>query len=197
MGQYVARSKRWDRTLLSLTSDLLQLLKDAKPLEPYLKDLAIAAGTILVAALKGGIEFLDKMARGADLTVKAIVILKQTWDDFSKWLKSLLDDLGKKLGDFGNKAHDALSYINPFAHHSPSLVEQVTAGVAQIKSTYANLGNLSVPEPALTSSSQNYNANTYKTNNVTLNNSFHVAGQATADNVAAYMGFQLEHLGIV
>ena len=131
----------------TLTKDLAQLLKDAKPLEPYFKDLAKAVGTVLVLALKGGIDFLDKMTKGADAVVKAIVILKQTWDDFHKWFKNLLDDLGKKLDEFGKKGHDALSYINPFAHHSPSLVDQVTAGVAQIKSTYANLGNLTVPAP--------------------------------------------------
>lgn len=35
-----------------------------------------------------------------------------------------------------------LSYLNPFAHHSPSLVENVTAGVDLIAKKYASLGNV-------------------------------------------------------
>lgn len=38
--------------------------------------------------------------------------------------------------------YDWLSYINPFAHHSPSLVEQVTAGVELIARKYASLSNI-------------------------------------------------------
>lgn len=34
------------------------------------------------------------------------------------------------------------SYINPFAHHSPSLVEVVTWGVAEIKKQYGSLANV-------------------------------------------------------
>lgn len=41
------------------------------------------------------------------------------------------------------QVYEWLSYLNPFARHSPSLVEQVTAGVAVIEREYASLWGLS------------------------------------------------------
>lgn len=40
------------------------------------------------------------------------------------------------------KVYEWFSYLNPFARHSPSLVEQVTAGMAVIKKQYASVGNV-------------------------------------------------------
>lgn len=40
------------------------------------------------------------------------------------------------------KVYEFFQYLNPFARHSPSLVESVTAGVAIIRSQYASLGNV-------------------------------------------------------
>lgn len=39
------------------------------------------------------------------------------------------------------KVYDLFSYLNPFARHSPSLVEQVTKGMAEIKRQYASVGS--------------------------------------------------------
>lgn len=38
--------------------------------------------------------------------------------------------------------YSLFSYLNPFAHHSPSLVETVTWGMAEIKKQYASVGNV-------------------------------------------------------
>lgn len=43
------------------------------------------------------------------------------------------------------QVYELFSYLNPFAHHSPSLVESVTKGVAEIKKQYASLGNVGAP----------------------------------------------------
>lgn len=40
------------------------------------------------------------------------------------------------------KVYELFSYLNPFARHSPSLVESVTAGMAEIKRQYASVGNV-------------------------------------------------------
>jgi TP901 family phage tail tape measure protein len=40
------------------------------------------------------------------------------------------------------KVYELFSYLNPFAHHSPSLVEQVTSGMAEIKKQYASVGDV-------------------------------------------------------
>jgi TP901 family phage tail tape measure protein len=40
------------------------------------------------------------------------------------------------------KVYEAFSYLNPFAKHSPSLVEQVKAGMAIIRDEYASVGNV-------------------------------------------------------
>jgi len=40
------------------------------------------------------------------------------------------------------KIYEWLTYLNPFAKHSPSLVEQVTKGMAVIKAQYASVGNV-------------------------------------------------------
>jgi TP901 family phage tail tape measure protein len=40
------------------------------------------------------------------------------------------------------KVYEWFSYLNPFAKHSPSLVEQVTKGMALIRDQYASVGNV-------------------------------------------------------
>lgn len=40
------------------------------------------------------------------------------------------------------KVYELFSYLNPFARHSPSLVESVTAGMEEIKRQYASVGNV-------------------------------------------------------
>lgn len=41
--------------------------------------------------------------------------------------------------------YELFSYLNPFAHHSPSLVENVTAGMAEVNRQFATVMNISGP----------------------------------------------------
>lgn len=161
----------------------------------------------------------------AGLVVSGILFLQKNWqtvfadmkavfNDFTGFIKSAVDSVISTLDTLASKAKDALSYLNPLAHHSPSLVEQVTTGVAQIKSTYNSLAGLQVPAPSLApvgmsslamglsgagvlGSSINYNApGTVNANTVNLNNQFNVSNPANAQNVASYLAYQLQNLGM-
>lgn len=84
-----------------------------------------------------------------------------TGDEGTKWaarfaaaLDVVLDGLGTLVGGFqegfqsilhivtgiGHLIYEGLQWLNPFARHSPSLVESVEEGVARIRDAYANLG---------------------------------------------------------
>jgi TP901 family phage tail tape measure protein len=41
--------------------------------------------------------------------------------------------------------YNLFSYINPFAHHSPSLVENVTRGMAEVQKQFGTITNISAP----------------------------------------------------
>lgn len=46
------------------------------------------------------------------------------------------------IASAAKQVYEWFSYLNPFAHHSPSLVEQVTAGMAVVKKQYASVGDV-------------------------------------------------------
>jgi hypothetical protein len=125
--------------------------------------------------------------------------IQTAWQTFMKFLDGASKTISTIFGGLAKDAKGFLSYLDPTAKHSPSLVENVTAGVAAIKQQYLSLSNLQMPNLASQVAAQNtaYNTNTYRNNTVSVNNVFNVKGQANAQNTASYLAFQYEHLGIV
>lgn len=117
------------------------------------------------------------------------------------WIGKQLDGFVKPFEKFGNEAKKMLDKINPFHHESPSLVENVQEGVRQIEAAYSKLGNVKVQVPQiggsrLTTAPSNHQTYHYNTPTVNQTNTFNVKGEANASNLAAYLGFQLEHHGM-
>jgi hypothetical protein len=123
--------------------------------------------------------------------------IKTWWAAVVQAFDNALSSIGGIMGKIKDLIMKAL---NPFAKGSPSLVENVQAGISQIKAEYASLACVTMPNfssiaPATT---QNYNTTT-TTNQpqITQTNSFNVTGEANAKNIMSYAAFQLEHLGMV
>lgn len=57
-------------------------------------------------------------------------------------IKSTLMTVVRMIQSFAMAVYEWLSYLNPFARHSPSLVDQVTAGVSTILDQYARLNGV-------------------------------------------------------
>lgn len=98
---------------------------------------AIAAAPYVLAAavVVGLIYFRDEVAD----------FVKRVGDQFNRLPASVLGAMSSVIRILQKAAEQAvkwLSYLNPFARHSPSLVEQVEAGVNVIASSYARLSNI-------------------------------------------------------
>jgi phage-related protein len=65
---------------------------------------------------------------------------KGMYDGIVNWLTKAWD----KVKEIASKIKDAMDKINPFHKESPSLVENVQAGVAKIMEAYQSLGNISL-----------------------------------------------------
>lgn len=66
------------------------------------------------------------------------------WDhlkQFGQWLVSTFGPILDAIGKAAKSVGDFLNYINPFAKHSPSLVEQVEAGTKRIAGLYGNMAS--------------------------------------------------------
>jgi TP901 family phage tail tape measure protein len=57
-------------------------------------------------------------------------------------IRNVLITIVTMISNAAKAVYEWFSYLNPFAHHSPSLVEQVTAGMAVIRKQYASVGNV-------------------------------------------------------
>ncbi len=85
-------------------------------------------------------ESLKNTTQGIVENIKSYVqniknALEKVVDYVLKPFRKIRDGLNSLKGDIQN----ALNYLNPFAKHSPSLVEQVEAGSAKIDQTYRKL----------------------------------------------------------
>lgn len=69
---------------------------------------------------------------------------------FSGLVGKVMGSLGSLIGGIKQKvmkAKELLTELNPFKRHSPSLVDNVLAGVKVIKKTYSGIGDMSVDAP--------------------------------------------------
>lgn len=78
------------------------------------------------------VAFFNKIVDGI---VKAFNRLPQGIQNAFKSVVQIVANAAKAV-------YRLFSYLNPFAHHSPSLVETVTWGMAEIRKQYASVGNV-------------------------------------------------------
>jgi len=126
--------------------------------------------------------------------------LKGAWDNFRGFLGGVVNGIVSNFQHLASEAQKAMSHLDPFAKHSPSLVDQVTAGVRLIKGQYASIGDIQLrtPQFALSGAVGNYNqTSSVQTSTVNMNNNFNITGQANAMNLVAALAFELEHKGVV
>lgn len=82
-----------------------------------------------------------KVAAGVDIALDALGTLARGFGSIFSTILSVAVDIGQAI-------YQALQWINPFARHSPSLVEQVNAGVDAIITRYEQLGLIQDPVKA-------------------------------------------------
>lgn len=107
--------------------------------------------TALMAALTG--------PWGAAIAL-VILLVVMFWDELKQAWKAIVEGTIRAFNTLPEGVRNAMmavvrvvraavmavyklfSWMNPWAHHSPSLVENVTSGVAEIKSQFASLGDI-------------------------------------------------------
>jgi hypothetical protein len=91
---------------------------------------------IAIAALAAGVIYAYQHNE------KFRQIVNDLWDKFKAfiaWLWKELKPAFDMVGDVAKKAGEGLNAINPFAKHSPSLIENVQTGTALISARYGRM----------------------------------------------------------
>lgn len=153
---------------------------------PALKLLAIVLGVTVVAALRLVIEFLA-------FTIDKIATAIKWFNDFVSLIKRIPDMIRNPL----ETARNLLDKLNPFHRESPSLVDNVLAGVKLIRKEYESLAQLQLPSltsqlsPSLAYSGNQLGTNTYSTQApITIYNTMN--NQLDVYEMAHVLGFELE-----
>lgn len=102
----------------------------------------------ITGTISGAVNFItslfDKVVGG----VRAVMnFFGQAKDAIIGFVQGILDGITAPFRAIG----DMLNSINPFAKHSPSLVENVMAGVRIIRDQYAGLGSIELSGPSFVS----------------------------------------------
>jgi hypothetical protein len=141
----------WNQITTQLWPALQQLWTLIGPiLGPALKGLAILIGVILIAALVvaigiigavvtaltgivNGINIVINTFRTIDGAIRGALAnvynaIRKPFEDAFNWLWGKVDAVNKQLAK-----------LNPFAKHSPSLVEMITKGTERISDLYGNM----------------------------------------------------------
>ena len=103
-----------------------------------------AALIILVVALKDDLvkiwdNIISYFADGSNAMVSSIL---NAWNALPQGVSNALVAVARVVANIAMQIYEWFSYINPFAHHSPSLVENVTKGMDIIKKQFAGLGSI-------------------------------------------------------
>jgi phage-related protein len=150
---------------------------------------AFAAGISAVwsgitGTISGAVNFItslfDKVVGGVRTVMN---FFGQAKDAIIGFVQGILDGITAPFRAIG----DMLNSINPFAKHSPSLVENVMAGVRIIKDQYAGLGSIELSGPSFVSPEGAAAGGSAVTGGTTvIHNHLHVEGliQATDEGSA-------------
>lgn len=79
----------------------------------------------------------------------AINTVKNLFNGLWNAIKAPLDKVVNGIKEKVQKAKNFLSDLNPFKRHSPSLVDNVIAGVKVIKDTYQSIGDIRITPPQI------------------------------------------------
>ena len=71
--------------------------------------------------------------------------IAKSWSTLPNAIRKPLENVVGMVRDAALAVYDWFSYLNPWAHHSPSLVEQVTSGMAEVQRQYGFVGNVGKP----------------------------------------------------
>ena len=99
----------------------------------------VAAGVIVVGVL---VAFWDQIVVFFDRMVQRIA---SGWSYLPDAITGPLEAVVNIVKSAALRVYDWFSYLNPWAHHSPSLVEQVTSGMAEVQRQYGYMGNVGAP----------------------------------------------------
>lgn len=84
----------------------------------------------------------ESWAKFPEYINKGFEAANESLGQFPEGVANVMRSVLRIIRDAALAIYDWLSYINPFARHSPSLVEQVQAGVDLIGRKYASLSNI-------------------------------------------------------
>src|SRR5581483_10172289 len=127
----------------------------AKELGNNLSVLGIQIGNGLAEKVAGLLERVNDFVRGETFlnwAARAGGVIYAVVDAVGTLAGAFAEAFGAILsivGTIGHEIYLALQWINPFARHSPSLIENVQSGVAIIKASYGELGEIAGPLDAL------------------------------------------------
>lgn len=69
-------------------------------------------------------------------------LMSRVFNKLPESVKNAMLAVVRLVAAAARKVYELFSYINPFAHHSPSLVENVTNGMAEVRSQFATLADV-------------------------------------------------------
>jgi tape measure domain-containing protein len=133
-----AASRTFNGAIQTVKDNLLAIGETAmRPLVDQLARMAYALGQFT-----GGQQFRDWAA----MVAAAVTVVMEQLAGLAGAVSGSMGTVTSILQSAGQAAYDALQWINPFATHSPSLVESVDSGVTEIVASYSRIpGEITPP----------------------------------------------------
>lgn len=136
-----------------------------RDLSEALKGFAVQVGSLVLPLLKDFVDAVTHVAEAFNTTALPVLrsVAEYISSTFGPYIQAGIQIAGDAFNTLANIAgsalqgvlsvvesvgqaiYDALSWINPFATHSPSLVSQVSDGVASIQASYGGLTSIDGP----------------------------------------------------
>ncbi len=146
----------WTTIKTQLIPNLQELWTQLSPiLIPVLKILGTVLGTVVVIGFKAVIDILTQVIQWISSAIDGFIKLIDFLKTISGSIKSAFSDVynaltepftkaWNKIKDVASNIKDELDKINPFHRESPSLVDNVKAGVQVIEEQYSLIDNLTM-----------------------------------------------------
>ena len=112
----------------------------------------ISAGQALGKGFMGAVEGVLQGVTNVTETVKAFIsglvaMVSKGFSAIGRAMIAPFQAAGKKIAEIAGRARNAMQKINPFHRESPSLVDNVRAGVGEIANEYGKLANIELARP--------------------------------------------------
>ena len=99
-------------------------------------------GESLLAVAKTIVKWVDGLSGVDEVVWKFIENIAKAFAELPQVVFDVFSAIIRTIGQFIEGIVDALSYLNPFARHSPSLVDNVREGVSTILDEYSRLSQI-------------------------------------------------------